>query len=102
MQRISVARAILKGAPILVLDEATAFVDHGNEHKVQMDLRELVKEKTVIAHRLKTIRRADNIIVLDGGRVVEQDSHDELLAKNGLYARLWMLQQEAQGWSIVG
>jgi len=103
-QRISIARAILKDAPVVLLDEATAFLDPENEIEVQKAISALIRGRTVamIAHRLKTVRRADNIIVLDGGRVVEQGSHDDLLAQGGLYARLWTLQQEAQGWSIAG
>jgi len=103
-QRISIARAILKDAPVVLLDEATAFLDPENEIEVQKAISALIRGRTVamIAHRLKTVRRADNIIVLDGGRVVEQGSHDDLLAQRGLYARLWTLQQEAQGWSIAG
>jgi len=103
-QRISIARAILKDAPVVLLDEATAFLDPENEIEVQKAISALIRGRTVvmIAHRLKTVRRADNIIVLDGGRVVEQGGHDDLLAQGGLYARLWTLQQEAQGWSIAG
>lgn len=103
-QRISIARAILKDAPVVLLDEATAFLDPENEVDVQKAISALIRGRTVvmIAHRLKTVRRADNIIVLNDGRVVEQGSHDELLARGGLYARLWTLQQEAQGWSIAG
>jgi ATP-binding cassette subfamily B protein len=103
-QRISIARAILKDAPVVLLDEATAFLDPENEVDVQKAISALVAGRTVvmIAHRLKTVRRADNIIVLDGGRVVEQGKHDDLLARGGLYSRLWTLQQEAQGWSIAG
>ena len=103
-QRISIARAILKDAPVVLLDEATAFLDPENEIEVQKAISALIRGRTVamIAHRLKTVRRAENIIVLDGGRVVEQGSHDDLLAQRGLYARLWTLQQEAQGWSIAG
>lgn len=80
------SRAILKNAPILVLDEATAFADPENEYEMQLALAELVKGKTVIviAHRLKTIRHADQIYVLDQGRVVEAGKHDELIARHGL------------------
>ncbi len=96
------SRAILKNAPILVLDEATAFADPENEYEMQLALAELVKGKTVIviAHRLKTIRHADQIYVLDQGRVVEAGKHDELIARHGLYAKLWRLQQQTSGWHI--
>jgi ATP-binding cassette subfamily B protein IrtA len=87
VQRVSVARAILKGAPILVLDEATAFADPENEYKMQMALRELVKEKTVIviAHRLSSIREADQILVLKEGRIAERGVHADLLEREGVY-----------------
>ena len=102
-QRVSIARAILKDAPVVLLDEATAFLDPENEVDVQKAISALIRGRTVvmITHRLKTVRRADNILVLDGGRVVEQGKHDDLLAQGGLYSRLWTLQQEAQGWSIA-
>jgi ATP-binding cassette subfamily B multidrug efflux pump len=93
-QRIAIARAILKNAPILVLDEATSALDSESEKMIQESLRELMEGKTVvaIAHRLSTIAHMDRLIVLDGGRIVEDGSHDELLAKGGLYAKLWGLQ----------
>lgn len=100
-QRISIARAMLKDAPVVLLDEATASLDPENEVDVQRAINQLVKGRTVIviAHRLKTIRSADNIVVLDNGRVAEQGRHEALLGKNGLYARLWKLQQETVGWN---
>ena len=87
MQRISIARCILKDAPIIILDEATASVDADNEYYIQQAINELCKGKTlvVIAHRLNTIKHADNIIVIQDGEIEEQGSHDELMRKNGLY-----------------
>lgn len=90
-QRIAIARAILKDAPVIVLDEATAFADPDSEAAIQEALNELAKGRTliVVAHRLQTIMNADRIVVLEGGRVAEQGRHDDLLAARGLYARLW-------------
>lgn len=101
-QRVSIARALLKDAPIVLLDEATASLDPENESQVQQAINALVSNKTVviIAHRLKTVKRANKIIVLDEGRIVEQGRHEELLEKKGLYQHLWTLQQEAAGWSM--
>jgi len=101
-QRVSVARAILKDAPILVLDEATAFADPENEHKMHLALRELIKDKTVIviAHRLSTIRAADQIIVLDHGRVAERGRHEDLLGGGGLYGRMWETYNSASAWGF--
>lgn len=101
-QRISIARALLKDAPIVLLDEATASVDASSESEIQKAVDELVQRKTVIviAHRLKTVQRAAKIVVLDNGCVVEQGSHDELIRKNGQYARLWNEQERAKGWLI--
>ncbi|CAM3295717.1 MULTISPECIES: ABC transporter ATP-binding protein [Saccharibacillus] len=101
-QRISIARALLKDAPIVLLDEATASLDPENEQSVQQAINELVRSKTVIliAHRLKTIRGADRILVLDDGQLRESGTHDELVKQNGLYARLWKLQEEAGAWSL--
>jgi ATP-binding cassette subfamily B multidrug efflux pump len=93
-QRVAIARAILKDAPILLLDEATSALDSEVEALIQKSLHELMKDKTVIAiaHRLSTIAHMDRLIVIDNGRLVEQGSHNELLAYGGVYARLWSLQ----------
>ena len=102
-QRISIARALLKDAPIVLLDEATASLDVENETKVQGALSRLLSGKTVlvIAHRMRTVAAADKIIVLAGGKVAEQGSPDELMNKNGMYARMAMLQNESGKWSIA-
>jgi ATP-binding cassette subfamily B protein len=93
-QRLSIARAVLKDAPILVLDEATSSVDNETEEALQKSLAVISKDRTtiVIAHRLSTIRHSDSIMVLDEGKVVELGSHDELLDNNSQYARLWNVQ----------
>ncbi len=90
-QRVAIARAMLKNAPILVLDEATSSLDSISEHYIQDAFNELMKGKTtiVIAHRLSTIQKMDRIIVLDQGKIVEEGTHKELLAKSGFYAELW-------------
>ncbi len=89
-QRVAIARAFLKDAPILILDEATSHLDAVSEQAVRESLRVLARDRTtlVIAHRLSTVRDADQIVVLEGGRVVEIGDHDTLLARGGLYARL--------------
>jgi ABC-type multidrug transport system fused ATPase/permease subunit len=94
-QRITIARALLKGAPLLLLDEATSALDSESEAEVQKALDELMRGKTVIvvAHRLSTIQRADRIAVLEHGRLAEIGTHAQLLARNGVYARLWALQK---------
>ncbi|MEK4060178.1 MULTISPECIES: ABC transporter ATP-binding protein [Paenibacillus] len=101
-QRISIARAILKDAPLVLLDEATASLDPQNEAEIQQAIDALIQGRTVvvIAHRLKTVRGADNIIVLEEGRLAEQGRHEALLASEGLYARLWKLQQQSGGFRI--
>ena len=95
-QRIAIARAMLKNAPILLLDEATSALDSQAERQVQSALRSLMKGRTtlIVAHRLSTIFDADQILVLDGGRIVERGAHAELLAADGNYADMWRLQQE--------
>ena len=101
-QRLSIARAILKDAPVILLDEATASLDPENEVEVQRAIDTLVNGRTVIviAHRLKTIMNADRIVVLDNGRIAEQGTHAELMGKCGLYARLWNIQEKTMGWQI--
>jgi ATP-binding cassette subfamily B protein len=97
-QRVAIARTILKGPPILLLDEATSALDSHTEKDIQDALDRIARSRTtvVIAHRLSTIVNADNILVLDGGRLVEQGTHAELLAKGGLYASLWNRQRQAE------
>ena len=101
-QRIALARAILKDAPIVVLDEATAFADPENEVLIQKAFATLTRGKTVImiAHRLSTVTGADKIIVLDGGQVAEEGTHEELIEKSGLYARMWNEYNQAAKWKI--
>ncbi|MMZ58619.1 putative multidrug export ATP-binding/permease protein [compost metagenome] len=101
-QRISIARAILKDAPIILLDEATASLDPENEVYLQRAISKLAHQKTVlvIAHRLKTIQSADRILVLDQGRIAEAGKHEELLEKRGLYRKLWQEQQRLGGWKL--
>lgn len=102
-QRISIARAILKNAPIVILDEATASIDPENEHLIQHALAELTAGKTVIviAHRLATIENADQIFVIDGGRVVQKGTHRQLIGQEGLYRRFINIREQAEGWSIA-
>ena len=101
-QRISIARAILKNASIVILDEATASIDPENEHLIQQAISELTVGKTVIviAHRLATIEHADQILVVDAGQIVQQGTHTELIQQNGLYRRFIDLREQAEGWSI--
>ena len=101
-QRIVLARAILKNAPIIVLDEATAFADPENEHLIQQALKELTKGKTVlmIAHRLSSITDADNILVIDKGKIAEQGTHAKLLEKQGIYYNMWNEYQQSVRWTI--
>lgn len=103
-QRIAIARAILKNAPIVVLDEAMAFADAENELALREGMAELLKGKTVlmIAHRLYSIQDADIIFVLEGGKLKEQGTHQELLQKHGLYAHLWSIQNETENWRMKG
>lgn len=103
-QRVSIARAVLKDAPIVLLDEVTAALDPENEAAVQEALSALTADRTllVVAHRLQTIAAADRIAVLDGGRIVEQGRHAELLAAGGRYARFWSERTRAAGWRLAG
>ena len=101
-QRISIARSLLKDAPIVVLDEATASIDPENEQLIQQALTELTREKTVvvIAHRLATIEHVDQILVVEDGTVVQRGTHEELLAQEGVYRRFVEARAEAEGWKI--
>ncbi len=103
-QRIAIARVMLKNAPIIVLDEATAFADPENELLVQRAFEELSKNKTVIiiAHRLTTVRNADRIFVMKDGRAVESGNHESLVEKNGLYAKMWQDYQTSVSWKVGG
>lgn len=102
-QRISIARALLKDAPIVLLDEATASLDPENEIHIQKAIQELVKSKTVvvIAHKLATVQHAQQIIVLDKGKILEKGTHKELLDQQGAYHKLWTIQQQSGGWKIA-
>ena len=104
MQRIALARAILKDAPIVVLDEASSFADPENEAKIQKAFEALMKGKTVlmIAHRLSTVRNMDRILVIRDGEIAEEGKHDELLQKGGVYAAMWEEYQKAAQWKVGG
>ena len=101
-QRISIARAMLKDAPIIILDEATANVDPENEDRLQQAIEALTRDKTIlmIAHRLKTVRNADQILVLDAGNIVQQGKHEELIAQPGIYADFIGGKKETAGWKL--
>lgn len=101
-QRISIARAFLKNAPIILLDEATASLDVENETLIQESLSKLIQNKTVIiiAHRMRTVAEADKIVVLSNGTVTEQGDSDTLLKKNSVYARMVKLQTQSRNWEI--
>jgi ATP-binding cassette subfamily B protein len=102
-QRVSIARALLKDAPIVLLDEATSALDPENEAAVVRGIHELTRDKTVIvvAHRLATIQHADQILFLDRGRIVERGTHTELLAAGGRYAAFWNERSRAAGWRLA-
>jgi ATP-binding cassette subfamily B protein len=102
-QRISIARAILKDAPIVILDEATASIDPENEYHIKLALEKLTKNKTliIIAHRLSTVRRADQILVLEAGRIVQRGSHRELLQEEGIYRRFVEIRRKSAGWQLA-
>ena len=101
-QRISIARAILKDAPIIILDEATSSVDPENENLLMGAIAELTKNKTVImiAHRLKTVRNADQILVLSGGHIVQTGKHEDLIRQPGIYADFIGIRKKAIGWKL--
>ena len=101
-QRLSIARAMMKDAPIIILDEATANVDPENEKELMEAVRALTQEKTVImiAHRLKTVRHADQILVVDKGQIVQRGTHDELMAQDGIYRRFISGREKAVGWKL--
>jgi ATP-binding cassette subfamily B protein IrtB len=102
-QRISIARAILKDAPVIILDEATASIDPENEHLIQHAISELVRGKTIItiAHRLATIENADQILVMDNGRISQAGTHAELVSQTGIYQKFIQIRERAEGWHIV-
>ena len=101
-QRISIARAMLKDAPIVILDEATASIDPENEHLIQEAISALTHGKTIItiAHRLATIENADQILVIDGGTVAQRGTHRELLQQEGTYKKFIQIREQAEGWRI--
>lgn len=98
-QRISIARAILKNAPVIILDEATASIDPENEHLIQDAISELTRGKTIItiAHRLATVRNADQILVVDDDRIAEAGTHEELIRQDGIYKRFTQIREKAEG-----
>ncbi len=101
-QRLSIARAMMKDAPIIILDEATANVDPENEKELMEAISELTREKTVImiAHRLKTVRHADQIIVVDKGQIAQRGAHEELLRQDGIYRRFITGREQAAAWKL--
>lgn len=102
-QHISIARALLKDAPMILLDEATASLDAENETEIQQAISRLVEQKTVliIAHRMRTVENADKIVVLSGGTVAEMGTPEELMKQNGAFARMVKLQTESQAWTLI-
>ncbi|ETS32399.1 sulfate ABC transporter permease [Photorhabdus temperata] len=103
LQRLSIARALLKNAPLIILDEATASLDPENERDIQLAMQSLIANKTVlvIAHKLSSIEYADKIVVMNNGEIAEQGQHQQLLANRGIYHDLWTLQQSAQNWRLA-
>jgi len=103
-QRVAIARTLLKNPPVLIFDEATSALDSANERAIQAELKSAAQGKTalVIAHRLSTVADAHEIVVLDGGRVVEHGNHADLLARGGRYAEMWRLQQAADEADVAG
>ena len=101
-QRLSIARAMMKDAPIIILDEATANVDPENEKELMEAIQELTQEKTVImiAHRLKTVRHANQILVVDKGQIVQCGTHDELMVQDGIYRHFISGREKAVGWKL--
>jgi ATP-binding cassette subfamily B protein len=102
-QRISIARAIMKDAPVIILDEATANVDPENETELTAAIEALTREKTIImiAHRLKTVRHADQIFVIDSGRIAQKGTHDELMQREGIYKSFVEGRREAASWKLT-
>ena len=102
-QRISIARAIMKDAPVVILDEATANVDPENEKDLMDAIEALTKEKTIImiAHRLKTVRHADQILVVDKGRIVQKGTHEQLMTQDGIYKRFVDAREQAVSWKLA-
>lgn len=102
-QRIAIARAIVKNAPIIVLDEATAFSDPENEYLIQRAFEKLMRGKTVImiAHRLSTIRSANKILVIDKGLLIEEGNHDQLLERKGKYFDMWTMYNQTLDWRMT-
>ena len=101
-QRIAIARAMMKNAPIIILDEATANVDPENEKDLMTAIEELMREKTIImiAHRLKTVRDADQILIMDQGRIVQNGDHDSLMEEDGIYRNFICGRQQAVSWKL--
>ena len=97
-QRVAIARTLLKNPPILIFDEATSALDSANERAIQAELSSVARNKTslVIAHRLSTVVDAHEILVMEGGRIIERGAHADLLAQQGRYARMWALQQSGE------